>query len=142
MSFASGKQTTGSHGFFIRTTHAFHDDLRSQCTCKAKVLQSPHDFNDFGGLQGSFLESFSLHCCFQLRLDPWVLKNHWFSCIKTMIAPLHVSSTSTFRSSTVLRVRGTLFWPKLARELTKMEETRTVRSEIARGIRSDRSQGP
>ena len=109
MSFALGKQASGPHGFCIRTTHAFHDDLRSQCTCKAKVLQNPHDFNDSGGRRGSFLESFSLHFCFQLRFeilqdfkrDPCVLKNHWFSCVKTMIAPLHVSSTSTFRSSTV-----------------------------------------
>ena len=42
----------------------------------------------------------------------------------------------------VLRARGTLFWPKIARELTKSDGTRTIRSEIARGIVSNRSQGP
>ena len=42
----------------------------------------------------------------------------------------------------MLRVRGTLFWPKVAREATKMNETRTIRSEIARGIVSNRSRGP
>ena len=62
--------------------------------------------------------------------------------MKTMIAPLHVSSTSTFRSPTVLRGRGTLFWPKIEREATKIDETKAIRSEIARGIRFDRSQGP
>ena len=41
----------------------------------------------------------------------------------------------------VLRARGTLFWPKIARELTKSDGTRTIRSEIARGIVSNRSQG-
>ena len=69
MSFAWGKPASGSHGFFMRTTKAFHDDLRSHCTCKAKVLQNPKDFNDFAGRRGSFLESFSLHFCFQLRLE-------------------------------------------------------------------------
>ena len=43
---------------------------------------------------------------------------------------------------TVLRARGTLFWPKLTRELTKYNGTGTIRSEIARGIVSNRSQGP
>ena len=42
----------------------------------------------------------------------------------------------------VLRARGTLFWPKVAREATKFDETRTIRSEITRGIVSNRSQGP
>ena len=42
----------------------------------------------------------------------------------------------------MLRARGTLFWPKIARELTKSDGTRTIRSEIARGIVSNRSQGP
>ena len=41
-----------------------------------------------------------------------------------------------------LRARRTLFWPKIAREATKFNETRTIRSEIARGIVSTRSQGP
>ena len=43
---------------------------------------------------------------------------------------------------TVLRARGTLFWPKTAREPTKIDETKAIRWEIARGIRFDRSQGP
>ena len=42
----------------------------------------------------------------------------------------------------VLRARGTLFWPEIARELTKSDGTRTIRSEIARGIDCNRSQGP
>ena len=42
----------------------------------------------------------------------------------------------------VLRARGTLFWPKVAREATKFDETRSIRSEITRGIVSNRSQGP
>ena len=42
----------------------------------------------------------------------------------------------------VQRARGTLFWPKIARELTKSNGTRTIRSEIARGIVSNRSRGP
>ena len=42
----------------------------------------------------------------------------------------------------VLRARGTLLWPKIARELTKSDGTRTIRSEIARGIVSNRSRGP
>ena len=41
-----------------------------------------------------------------------------------------------------LRARGTLFWPKIAREPTNIGETKAIRSEIARGIRFDRSQGP
>ena len=36
---------------------------------------------------------------------------------------------------TVLRARGTLFWPKTAQEPTKIDETKAIRSEIARGIR-------
>ena len=43
---------------------------------------------------------------------------------------------------TVLRARGTLFWPKVARELMKFNGTRTIRSEIARGIDCNRSRGP
>ena len=43
---------------------------------------------------------------------------------------------------TVLRARGTLFWLKVAREPTKINETYTNRSEIARGIVSNRSRGP
>ena len=43
---------------------------------------------------------------------------------------------------TVLRARGTLFWPETARDPTKIDETKAIRSEIARGIRFDRSQGP
>ena len=46
------------------------------------------------------------------------------------------------RTPDVLRARGTLFWPKIARELTKSDGTRTIRSEIARGIVSNRSRGP
>ena len=42
----------------------------------------------------------------------------------------------------MLRARGTLFWPKVTREATKLDETKAIRSEIARGIRFDRSQGP
>ena len=42
----------------------------------------------------------------------------------------------------VLRARATLFWPKIARELTKSDGTGTIRSEIARGIVSNRSRGP
>ena len=42
----------------------------------------------------------------------------------------------------VLRARGTFFRSKIARELTKSDGTRTIRSEIARGIVSNRSQGP
>ena len=38
------------------------------------------------------------------------------------------------------RARGILFWPKTAREPTKIDETKAIRSEIARGIRFDRSQ--
>ena len=41
----------------------------------------------------------------------------------------------------VLRARGILFWPNIAREPTKINETKAIRSEIARGIRFDRSQG-
>ena len=46
------------------------------------------------------------------------------------------------KTSDVLRARGTLFWHKIARELTKSDGTRTIRSEIARGIVSNRSRGP
>ena len=42
----------------------------------------------------------------------------------------------------MLRARGTLFRPKLTRELTKSDGTWTIRSEIARGIDCNRSQGP
>ena len=42
----------------------------------------------------------------------------------------------------MLRASGTVFWPQIAREPTKIYETGTIRSEIARGIRFDRSQGP
>ena len=46
------------------------------------------------------------------------------------------------RTPDVLRARGTLFWPKIAREATKIDETKAIRSEIAPGIRFDWSQGP
>ena len=45
-------------------------------------------------------------------------------------------------TKSVLRARGTLFQPKMARELMKFNRTCTIRSEIARGIVSNRSQGP
>ena len=45
-------------------------------------------------------------------------------------------------TNTVLRARGTLFRPKVARELMKFNETRTIRSEIERGKYCYRSEGP
>ena len=39
MSFAWGKQTSGSHGFFIRTPQAFHDDFHL-------FLRTPQAFHD------------------------------------------------------------------------------------------------
>ena len=48
----------------------------------------------------------------------------------------------SFHAKTLLRARGTLFWPEVAGEPTKMDETWTIRSEIARVIVSNRSGGP
>ena len=50
--------------------------------------------------------------------------------------------TGPINTKNVLRACATLFWPKVAREATKFDETWTIRSEIARGIVSNRSQGP
>ena len=41
------------------------------------------------------------------------------------------------RTPDVRRARGTLFWPEMARELTKSDGTQTIRSEIVRGIVSE-----
>ena len=60
-----------------------------------------------------------------------------YSTFVSLVTFAHVKKTPD-----VLRARGTLFWPKIARELTKSDGTRTIRSEIARGIVSNGSQGP
>ena len=61
-------------------------------------------------------------------------------CLK--MAPPTSPHPFFIRQPGVLSARETLFWPEVARELTKSDGTRTIRSEIARGIVSNRSQGP
>ena len=69
-----------------------------------------------------------------------------YSAFYAKIRVHHVRFPSGFctckKTPDVLKARGTLFCPKMARELTKSDGTRTIRSEIARGIVSNRSQGP